>query len=621
MSFRKTSPTASSRVPLDRNDPSFSTPTTPIPRSLTKSTPRALTVKPPPFRSRAKNQTEDDISIQPLSQPDDQIHDTSDDPFFTPASEPCQPSPSPRLHLENLPPEILECIVGYVVGHLGATMSDSSGYSHNIRNWNAVMRHPRRKKVADLALVSPTWRRLIQERIYRHIKVQGTRAALDGCVKWFLHFPHLQDYVRHFEVLVPIWEMKPNISYPKFSAEQHSGSGGHTLLRSFQSLAIGINRNGDVHDPGNVFRLASKNATIDEIFLCAQILFPCLCALTIEGGHCKRPPKVQYFRESAHQHTSTRNHRKSGDLQFDTAELEKQEPQQHPCNPSYTYSCLPILPRLKTLILKGAWNIIRAPTDFATLTRALPSLQEFHCTFHKPKTLAYATMCDCLVENSAATITHLNLCLEGLYSKNASSLKKWRKLYPARHICRSLGALTPRLESLTYTGRVCGTLFSAAVGAAERNCRDCPRLKSIDIVVNNVCRDPNTFNDGIGIHNWSFIQAFEALVIQAVRSLQVYSGVQSMRIRFIDLDSPAPLMNPMFHLEGDRAWGLYSDEIFWQLTTSRPNVRYPQRAANFGFDGHLDSHDYSKPYCDLRSNHRVISVGYYKVMAQAGGLT
>ena len=171
MSLRNTSPAAASRMSLDRNDPSFSTPTTPIPRSLTKSTPRALTVKPPPFRSRAKNQTEDDISVQPLSQPEDQILDTSDDPFLIPPPASREVPPCPKSHLENLPPEILEGIVGYVVGHLGSTTSDPSGSQHAIRNWNAIMRHPRRKKVADLALVSCTWRRLIQERVYRHSKI------------------------------------------------------------------------------------------------------------------------------------------------------------------------------------------------------------------------------------------------------------------------------------------------------------------------------------------------------------------------------------------------------------------------------------------------------------------
>lgn len=174
MSPRQISPVDSSRISLDRNDrndPSYSTPTTPIPRSLSKSTPRALTVKPPPFRSRAKNQTEDDISVQSLSQPEDRIIEPSEDPFLIPVSEPRKQWQWPQSHLETLPPEILEGIVGHVVGHLGSTTSDPPGTQHTVRNWNAIMRHPRRKKVADLALVSHTWRRLIQERVYRHSKI------------------------------------------------------------------------------------------------------------------------------------------------------------------------------------------------------------------------------------------------------------------------------------------------------------------------------------------------------------------------------------------------------------------------------------------------------------------
>lgn len=159
---------------------------TPIPRSLTISTPRALTVKPPPLKSRARNQTEDDISVQPLSQPDDQIIDTSDDPFLIPAAEPRKESQCPRSHLENLPPEILESIVGHVVGHLGSISSDASNAQNSVRNWNAIMRHPRRKKVADLALVSYTWRRLIQERVYRHSKAIYT-AYFDGIVLMRYH--------------------------------------------------------------------------------------------------------------------------------------------------------------------------------------------------------------------------------------------------------------------------------------------------------------------------------------------------------------------------------------------------------------------------------------------------
>ena len=159
-------------MPIMLNERALTIPTTPlIDRCQCRSTPRALTVKPPPAsKNRFKNQTEDDISVQSLSQPDDQSIDTTDDPFLIPASRPRKGSEAPKSHLQDLPPEILETIVGHVVGHLGSTLSDLSASQNNVRNWNAIMRHPRRKNVADMALVSDTWRRLIQERVYRHSK-------------------------------------------------------------------------------------------------------------------------------------------------------------------------------------------------------------------------------------------------------------------------------------------------------------------------------------------------------------------------------------------------------------------------------------------------------------------
>ena len=440
--------------------------------------------------------------------------------------------------------------------------------------------------------------------------------------------------------------MRPGRFQPRFAVEQRSDGGGHTLLRAFQGLAISTNLNGDIQEATTVFQLSTKNATLDEIFGCAQVLFPGLCALTIEGGHCKRPPKVLYFREKyvkpptrfvltpqvGASSSKDEDNFESKILKLSMPGFRQPIPPHvspsteapHPYFPSPsppgTTPRLPILHNTKTLILKGAWNMIRSQADFAIFASALPSLREFHCTYHKPKTMAYATICESLTLDLPSTITHLNLCLEGLYTKNNASLKKWRKLYPARHICRSLGAVAPQLESLTYTGRVCGTLFSHALQAAEQNRHSCARLKSIDIVVNNVCRDPHTHNDGTGIHNWPFILAFETLVIHAVRSLRAYTAVQNMRIRFIDLDSPAPLLNPIFHLEGNRAKGIYSDEILKTLTESRPNVHLGNLPSETGYDGPLGLQGQAIQQCHLTGKHRVISVAYYKAMAHAGGL-
>jgi hypothetical protein len=418
--------------------------------------------------------------------------------------------------------------------------------------------------------------------------------------------------------------------------------GRETLVRAFQS--IDPSWTGEIPEGATAFQLASKNATIEEIFGCAQGLFPLLCALTIEGGHCKRPPMVKYFRHIQRAGPSTSR------AQFDmhcytdatlslvdcsaehnsvkTATQRKNTQPSSPTKPKYIsslappaspiqYAQLSTLPNIKTLIIKGAWNLIRDSSDFSILSSALPSLREFHCTYHKPKTGAYIAMCDSLRKGFSPTITHLNLCLEGLYTKNASSLKKWRKLYPTFHICRNLGAVAPQLETLTYTGRVCSKLFSSAMEAAEQTWGSCTRLKSIDIVVNKICREHGAHNDGTGIHNWPFIQAFEMLVLKAVRSLQTYTKITNMRIRFIDLDSPAPLLNPMFHLEGGRAWGLWSEEILEALKEARPQVRFGTSSTAL-----VDDEVYM-----LNSHIAVLGVGryrcmtsdYYKAMAHTGG--
>ncbi|KAK4690795.1 hypothetical protein P7C71_g6075, partial [Lecanoromycetidae sp. Uapishka_2] len=287
-------------------------------------------------------------------------------------------------------------------------------------------------------------------------------------------------------------------------------------------------------------------------------------------------------------------------------------------NPPINHAQLPVLSNTKALILKGAWNLIRSSSDFLVLSSALPSLREFHCTYHKPKTGAYIAMCDSLRQGFPSTITHLNLCLEGLYTKNASSLKKWRKLYPTHHICRNLGAIAPQLESLTYTGRVCSTLFSSALEAANKTHGSCARLKTIDIVVNNVCREHGAHNDGTGIHNWPFVQAFEVLVLKAVRSLHTFSKITNMRIRFIDLDSPAPLLNPMFHLEGGRAWGLWSEEILAALREARPQVRFGvSSSASLEEEAELLGR---RMVVSGLGRYRCMTSGYYRAMAHAGGV-
>ena len=83
-----------------------------------------------------------------------------------------------RTQLQDLPEEIQQGVLDILMGMLNSTSSSGIGRSHGMRNWSNAMRHPRGRHHSDLALVSPTWRRMIQERLYRHGKIENHRVKL-----------------------------------------------------------------------------------------------------------------------------------------------------------------------------------------------------------------------------------------------------------------------------------------------------------------------------------------------------------------------------------------------------------------------------------------------------------
>jgi hypothetical protein len=77
----------------------------------------------------------------------------------------------PKLNFEDLPVEVHECILDHIFGIRASTSSTSNpGKSSAVRGWSSILRHPRRKALSDFALVSETWRPLVQERLFRHSK-------------------------------------------------------------------------------------------------------------------------------------------------------------------------------------------------------------------------------------------------------------------------------------------------------------------------------------------------------------------------------------------------------------------------------------------------------------------
>ena len=438
------------------------------------------------------------------------------------------------------------------------------------------------------------------------VKVQGTITALNECSDFFLSSPHLQCYVRHLQVISPIWEMKGG-KQANHSTDMPSIVQG-SFTRERRTVMIGSpNETVSSNEPTQIFQLASGNATVEEIFSTAKVLFPELSALTIEAGHCKRPPQMKYFGPRLGRQSS------KGPSDFSRVAADaKVVPLLVPREQSL---CLPELPKVTALMIKGAWNVIRTPSDFDILSQALPKLREFYCHFHALKTQAYATICKVVRSHWPDNITHLNIGLDGLYTKANSGLQKWRKIYPESHICLELASCMPSLICLTYTGRVCYKLFEKSSKMMEA--REAPfninrSLRSIDLVVNNLCCNPLTHNDATGIHHLPFIEAFERLIFQAVNSLSIFLELNKMRIRFIDLDSPNPLLNPTFHLENERAWGMWSESIVAVLQECRPRTRF------LGMRGQLGTLLEEEEWQEEPK--RSTSVDYYRTCAHGGAL-
>jgi hypothetical protein len=107
----------------------------------------------------------------------------------------------------------------------------------------------------------------------------------------------------------------------------------------------------------SAYQMATRNSSLYEIFSFVDMIFPEACILTLEGGHCKKPPMVRHF-----------------------PEVEDIEHGQRR---------LPMLGRIRTLVLKSAWNLMRTEEDFDTIMAAMPNLQEWHSSYAKPKSKSY----------------------------------------------------------------------------------------------------------------------------------------------------------------------------------------------------------------------------------------
>ena len=477
----------------------------------------------------------------------------------TPADSPPTLPTTSSLSIEDLPSEVQGLILDYIFGDLHSITSGSITFQPGSKNISSSMRHPRRKAVSDLALISPAWGDLVQERIYRHIKIKGTRAGLRESEEWFRENMHLTRHIRHIEFWVPVWGDKASLDRT-FDIAVPSPTGN----RDFHQLASQANSSLMTANEvlGFNFKLSVYSATLSEIFAHASVFFPEARVLTIEGGHCKKSNMIRHF----------------------PAALWP-DPDQ----------ALQILPNITTFAMRGAWNIMRDPSHWTTIEKALPNVQDWHCAYAKPRIEAYSTISSILLD-LPSQLRHVTISLDGFYSKETgtsfSSTSSSLFCEPV-HLCQRLGHIAPHLESLSYTGKICSCFWNAAAETLRKT-KEEPRLKALEIVVKKCCRPPITLQDpetgemmtailvddvmmdGASITNLAFIRAFERLVVSTVRHLDLFNLLNYIRIRFIDLDSPCALLNPYFQLLRGKCYGLWNEEILDLLPGVRPGLEYEE---------------------------------------------
>lgn len=498
-----------------------STPTSPGP-----STPTALRTLP---LGRIKSGEEDDIvpPARPSSTPFprqelgedrwptiDEIQlraTTSTSPGEVDSMSDESPKPKSSPHcLRSLPTEIHENILDYLFQFRNsASVRSKLSKTTKLRNWSKELRHSRRKEVADLTLVCSKWKDLIQDRLYRHIKIKATRDSVAEAFSWFESNPHLAPYVKNIEFWFPVF-MPPKVIEVmtiRTTANRSSSNLANNLL-GVNPFATPI----PMPETANnlTYRSPNNNCSLEEVFRFVQMMFSNASVLTLEGGDRKKPPQVEHFKKGS----SSRS--------------------------------LPVLDKINALESKGQWNLFRTYAQWQNIANALPNLTEWHGKYAKPKSKSYICMAT-ILPNLGNNLTTLNISLENDFRRETMSPSFARKVSLKTHFCVSMAEAVPTLERLEYTGRVCHCFFDIAASLSDP--RE-SRLKSVHLTVKNCCRPQSDWSsDGSGITDMAFIHAFETLVISAAKSLERLAALESIRIKFIDLGKPtSPPLPPLSKL-------------------------------------------------------------------------
>lgn len=386
-------------------------------------------------------------------------------------------------YLESLPVEVHEAILDHLFGYCVSASSRSGMWVHSLtRSWGTALRHSRRREMTDLALVSKTWCSLVQQRLYRHIKIRGSVNSIDNALAHLAVHETLASYVRHVEVWFPVF--RPGL--------------GPRSASNMSAVAIFGERVGQ--PPAT-----DANCSLEDVFRFVAVSVPKAVVLTLEGGERKKAPQVEIYNPVGGWTPE------GGDAR-----------------------ALSRLFSIKTLITKGQWNLIRNQDDLNTIFEALPAMHEWQGSYSKPKSKSYVTMNEFLplLPNRLKSV---HICLENDYKHEAVMPSFYAKVIEKQvHICTALGTAATKLEQFAYTGRVCHCFFESVIAAAKTSPKT---LTSIDLTVKNCCRPlrPQFHDSGSGIQDSEFIVAFGELVMAAIQALGTFPEIEFLRIRFVDL--------------------------------------------------------------------------------------
>ncbi|KAI6782296.1 uncharacterized protein J7T54_008382 [Emericellopsis cladophorae] len=432
-----------------------------------------------------------------------------------------------KLRLGDLPLEMLEAILDHIFGfRVSATsLSGKAMLGSNNSQWSTAMRYSRRRELTVLSCVNKTWRVLIQQRLYRHIKLKGTLDSLEEAQMHLACHPTLRGYVHHVEIWYPVFCPAP-ATHPRLVRSHHAPDAAEVRCPR----------------PSNNIK-----CTLEESFRFVQTTLPRARIFTLEGGERRKAPKIVTFRG---RHKSE----------------------------------LPVLESVHTLITKGQWNLVREDADFVTLLQSMPNLAQWHASYSRGKSKSYISMARILprLEVLAPALNEMRLCIEGDGRRETHSPVFYRKVAQQTNVCCSLVWAAVNMERFSYSGRLCHHLFD---GLAQLSDPRVSKLRSIDITVKNCCRsllEIDKHESASGIMDLEFIRRFESLTMAAIKSLAVLKQVTHLRIRFIDLDAPLPQLNPFFSYQGNVVMGVWSPDIIAEMERVRPMAQWQEINDTFG---------------------------------------